>query len=474
MLTSLFGDLSPLFGSDPDKPSRSPRRHGHTGDFAATAILESTATEVNDHGQMVDKHTRDLFITGSPAEAIRKHLASSRADLDRASRQITLFDPARMWAASVVKALSDASGQPIERLHLRDQNTLASIAQIERTALPRRVEDPLKVYYADVRDTAPEARTLPIALMERSHLVAVIVAPMDPQALDEIVALINRASHRPDWMCPNLLVMLSTPMAPLAARIASVRWPERLNVIVTTEPMTSASAVWNTVLNTWNKVKSAPGWQAPEARPSVLGGDDFPIRVQDLEPKGAAAVAPVIAAGRLAQPTPAATTATAQASATTPVPVAVATAAQATQAGTRPLPVAGMITDPARTSLDEARIQRTLTQLMQIEGLIGCCIADTSTGMVLGQEREADADDLNLDLAAATATEVLKAHRRASRDMGCGDRIDEVIVTHGRRHQVIRTVAAHAELFVLAVLDKQRTNLALARFKIMDAEKSLG
>ncbi len=468
MLTSLFGDLSPLFGSDPDKPSRTARRHGHTGDFAATAILESTATEVNDHGQMVDKHTRDLFISGSPTEAIRKHLASSRADLDRASRQITLFDPARMWASSVVKALSDASGQPIERLHLRDQNTLASIAQIERTALPRRVEDPLKVYYADVRDSSPDARTLPIALMERSHLVAVIVAPMDPQALDEIVALINRASHRPDWMCPNLLVMLSTPMAPLAARIASVRWPERLNVVVTTEPMTSASAVWNTVLNTWNKVKSAPGWQAPESKPSVLGGDDFPIRVQDLEPRAPVST-PVIAAGRLAQPV-----ATPAAVPSTPVPVAAASAAQATATGARAMPLAGMITDPARTSLDEARIQRTLAQLMQIEGLIGCCIADTSTGMVMGQEREPDADDLNLDLAAATATEVLKAHRRASRDMGCGDRIDEVIVTHGRRHQVIRTVAAHAELFVLAVLDKQRTNLALARFKIMDAEKSLG
>ncbi|MCV4633387.1 hypothetical protein OFB83_32820, partial [Escherichia coli] len=83
------------------------------------------ATEVNDRGQMVDKHTRDLFVVGSPAQAIRQHLAETRADLKTASRQITLFDPGRMWAAGVVKALSDASGQPVERLHLRRQNTLA-------------------------------------------------------------------------------------------------------------------------------------------------------------------------------------------------------------------------------------------------------------------------------------------------------------------------------------------------------------
>lgn len=433
MLTSLFGDLNPLFGSDPDKSGRAARSRGGSGDFAATALLESLATEVNDHGQMVDKHTRDLFITGSPTEAIREHLAASRADLETASRQITLYDPSRMWASSVVKALSDASGQPIERLHLRRQDTLASIALIERTALPRRVEDPLKVYHADVRDPSRQAQTLPIALMERSHLVAVIIAPMDPPALDEIIAILHAATHGQNWVCPNLLVMLSTPMAPLAARLAAVRWPPRLNVMVTTEPMTSASAVWNTVLNAWHKVKAAPQWDAAQ------GPAGLPDAAQTL-PSTAEAPAvpsgvPIIAASRLARPAPA---------------------------------------EALHPVLDAGRVQRTIDQLMLIEGLVGCCVADGGTGMVLGQACQEDVEDLDLDLAAATATEVLKAHRRAARDMGCGDRVDEVIVTHGRRHQVIRTVTAHADLFVLAVLDKQRTNLALARFKIMDAEKSLG
>lgn len=434
MLTSLFGDLKPLFGSDPDKPGRVPRSRGASGDFAATALLESHATEVNDHGQMVDKHTRDLFITGSPTEAIREHLAASRADLETASRQITLYDPSRMWASSVVKALSDASGQPIERLHLRRQDTLASIALIERTALPRRVEDPLKVYHADVRDPSDQAQTLPIALMERSHLVAVIVAPMDPPALDEIIAILHAATHGPNWVCPNLLVMLSAPMAPLAARLAAVRWPPRLNVMVTTEPMTSASAVWNTVLNAWHKVKAAPQWDAAQGQaiPPATARPEPPATEVAIVPPGV----PIIAASRLAA---------------------------------HPVPA-----DTLHPVLDAARVQRTVDQLMMIEGLVGCCVVDGGTGMVLGQACQEDAEDLDLPLAAATATEVLKAHRRAARDMGCGDRVDEVIVTHDRRHQVIRTVTAHAELFVLAVLDKQRTNLALARFKIMDAEKSLG
>ena len=429
MLTSLFGDLG-----SPNEPRGRGRRAAAEGpDFAATAILESTATEVSDQGHMVDKHTRDLFITGSPSEAIRQQLKATRADLDTATRQITLFDPARMWASSVIKALSDASGQPIERLHLRHQNTLATIALIERTALPRRVEDPLKVYHTDVRDAGSDAQTIPVALMESSHLTAVIVAPMPQSALEQIVGMLNAATRGTHWRCPNLLFMLSTPVAQMAPRIAAMPWPERLNVMVTTEPMTSASAVWNNVLNVWNKVKGLPKWEG-----AALVDNDFPIKVADLEP-------PV--AGKVPRTPPS--------TASTPT----VTALQA---------------DVPRPSLDGTRLVRTLDQLMQVEGMLACCVVDSTTGMVLGSQMADDTDDLNIGLAAATHTEVLKAHRRASLDMGCGDRVDEIIVTHAKRHQVLRTVSAHPDVFVLAILDKLRTNLALARFKIMDAEKSLG
>ena len=433
MLTSLFGDLG-----SPNEPRGRGRRAAAEGpDFAATAILESTATEVSDQGHMVDKHTRDLFITGSPSEAIRQQLKATRADLETATRQITLFDPARMWASSVIKALSDASGQPIERLHLRHQNTLATIALIERTALPRRVEDPLKVYHTDVRDSNSDAQSIPVALMESSHLTAVVIAPMPTSALEQIVGMLNAAARGANWRCPTLLFMLSTPVAQMAPRIAAMPWPERLNVMVTTEPMTSASAVWNNVLNVWNKVKGVPQWDGAELR-ATLGENDFPIKVADLEP-----------------------------------PITGKVAARTVTAAPAAKPPTAVRVDADRVSLDSTRMLRALDQLMQVEGMLACCVVDSSTGMVLGSQRADEADDLNVELAAATHTEVLKAHRRASRDMGCGDRVDEIIVTHARRHQVLRTVSAHPELFVLAVLDKLRTNLALARFKIMDAEKAL-
>lgn len=446
MLTSLFGDLNPLGGPS----GRALRNAGprDPADFAATAILESHATEVTDRGHMVDKQTRDLFIVGSPAEAIRQHLAASRADLDHAARQITLHDPARMWAGGVIKALSDASGQPIERLHLRHQSTLASIALIERTALPRRVDDPLKIYHADVRDASQEAQAIPIALMERSHLTAIIMAPMPEALFDEIVATLNAAAHGEHWHCPHLLFLLSAPVAPLATRIAAVAWPSALNVMVSTEPMTSASGVWNSVLNTWNRVKHLPHGAQARLRAPTLPGGDFPIRIGDL----AIDTAPSEAAQPAGDP--------AAGAALTPLPEV------------HEIGPARLVTDVLRTSVDEARVLRVLEQLMRIEGVLGSCVVDLTTGLVLGQQLADDAEDLSLDLAAATATEVLKAHRRAARDMG-GDRVDEVIVTLGRRQQILRSVNQHADLFLLVVLDRQRTNLALARFRVMDAEKLL-
>ncbi|WP_157359809.1 roadblock/LC7 domain-containing protein [Caldimonas brevitalea] len=431
MLTSLFGDLGA-----PAHPPRRVRRPSPEGsDFAATAILESVATEVNDRGQMVDKHTRDLFVVGSPAEAIRQHLVATRSDLGVASRQITLFDPARLWAGSVIKALSDASGQPIERLHLRHQTTLATIAQIERTSLPRRVDEPLKIYHTDVRQLSAEALAVPIALMESSHLTAVVVTPASAHELDDMLGMLHAATKDVHWRCPNLLFMLCAQTGHLAARIAEMRWPNRLNVQVTNEPMTSASGVWNSVLSTWNRVKTRSQWDQSKPAPA-LGVSEFPIKVAELGMPIIGTVKAVDAAAAVA-------------------------------------PVAVQV-DTLHNAPDATRVARTLSQLMQVEGVLGCCIADMTTGLLLGSEVAPDVESLHLELAAASQTEVMKAHRRAARDMGCGERVDEIFVTHGRRHLVLRTVTAHPELFVLAVLDKQRVNLALARYKIMDAEKALG
>jgi len=240
LLTSLFGDLGPAGG-----PGGIKRKDGEGPDagFAATAILESVATEVNARGQMIDRHSRDLVVTGSPAQAIREHFAATRADLDTATSLITLVDPAGVWAAAVIKALSDAGGRPIERLNLREQTTLRTLATIERTTLVRRHEDTLRIYHADVRVPGADNAEIPVALMERSHLTTVIIGPLQPHSIDALLEALHRAAMLPTWRCPNLLFMLPPNAVWIANKISAMPWPGRLHVHVLSESMTGASSV---------------------------------------------------------------------------------------------------------------------------------------------------------------------------------------------------------------------------------------
>lgn len=421
MLTSLFGDLG-----GPRDPVRRDAALGDEPDagFAATTILESVATEVNERGQMVDRHQRDLVVTGSPAAAIRDHFASTRADLEVASRQITLLDPAGVWASAVVKALSDAGGQPVERLHLREQGTLRTLAMIERTTLVRRHDDALKVYHADVRAPGRDTAEIPVALMERSHMTTVIVGPMQPHAIDALLVSLGEATRLPTWRCPNVLFMLPPNAVWIANKIHAIGWPGRLHVHVIDEPMVSASAVWNALLGIWNHVKERPVWE-PAAT-------DYPIKVAEL--------------GGM------------------PRPAAVAAAVATSAVPHTPL--------RAPAPLDAARVHRALMGMLPLEGLLGCAAVDATTGLVLARELRED-HPVDMDVAAAACAQVLQAHRSASRSMGLGDGVEEVTSSNSARQQVLRVLTRYPEVFVLTVLDRQRTNLPLARYKLMELDKAL-
>lgn len=414
MLKSLFGELGPA-----ENPRLRATAEESDGGFAATAILESVATEVNERGQMVDRHVRDLVVTGSPAAAIREHFAATRADLGTATRQITLLDPAGVWASAVIKALSDAGGQPVERLHLREHTTLKTLAVIERTSLVRRHEDKLNLYHADVRAPGHDTAEIPVALMEHSHLTAVIVGPMQPHAIDALLASLSDATQLPAWHCPNLLFMLPPNAVWIANKIAAVRWPGRLHVHVIDEPLISASSVWNAMLGIWNLVKLQPAW---DSKPAAA---EFPIKVADLSsPPQAArpAVAPVARLGRAV--------------------------------------------------LDPARAKQALSDMLPIEGLLGCAAIDATTGLVLARELRED-QPVDMDVVGAACAQILRDHRAASNAMGVGGPVEEIMTSTGSRQQVMRVISRYPDVFVVALLDRQRTNLPLARYKLMELDKAL-
>ena len=430
MLTSLFGDLGPAKGSEGKKRTGDESESG----FAATAIMETVATEVNARGQMIDRHSHDLVVSGSPAQAIREHFASTRADIDTATSLITLLDPAGVWASAVIKALSDAGGRPIERLHLREHTTLRTLEMIERTTLVRRHEDTLRIYHADVRAPGAENSEIPVALMERSQMTTVIIGPLQPHAIDALLDALNTAAMLPTWRCPNLLFMLPPNAVWIANKISSIAWPGRLHVHVISESMTGASSVWNAMLGMWNHVKAQPGWE-PSANPPLMGMNDFPIKVSELGDGGRHAVPPAAA-----------------------LPEAMGTAPSVMRV--------------SRPVLDPARAKLAVAGMLALDGLLGCAVVDSTTGLVLARETRGE-PPVDMDLAAAACAQVMRAQRQAARSMGLPDPVDEVMTSAGGRQLIMRTVMRHADLFLVVLLDKQRTNLALARFQLMEVERGL-
>ena len=433
MLTSLFGDLGP---AKDDK--KTPGEDDGTPVFAATAIMETVATEVNDRGQMIDRHLRDLVVSGSPAQAIREHFAATRADLDTASSMITLLDPVGVWASAVIKALSDAGGQPIERLHLREKATLRTLAMIERTTLVRRHEDTLRICHADLRAPGPDNAEIPIALMERSQMTAVIIGPMQPHAIDALLESLLHATTLPTWRCPNLLFMLPPSATWIANKVGSVVWPPRLNVHVLNESMTGASSVWNAMLGMWNRVKTQPAWDPMAASPAAIS----PVAPPDAD------------AARGAQQPRA-------------NPAAGARSGSAAAAAVPP-----PLMRVSRNVVEPAQARAALAPMLTLDGMLGCAVADGSTGLVIARELRED-QPVDVELAAAACAQVLRSHRQAARSMGISEHIEEIITTAGARHQLIRTLPRHGELFLMALLDKHRTNLALARFQLIEVERAL-
>jgi hypothetical protein len=112
-----------------------------------------------------------------------------------------------------------------------------------------------------------------------------------------------------------------------------------------------------------------------------------------------------------------------------------------------------------------------LSKLMEIEGILGACIVDSNSGMILGSA--GGTPTLNLELAAAGNTEVVRAKRKTMRALNLNDPIEDVLITLGRQYHLLRPLKTNDALFIYIALDRNRANLALARHQLTQTERDL-
>ena len=116
-----------------------------------------------------------------------------------------------------------------------------------------------------------------------------------------------------------------------------------------------------------------------------------------------------------------------------------------------------------------SNIAENLEALLTVDGALTAALVDSSSGMLLGRA----GSGLDLEVAAAGNTEVVRAKLRTVKSLGLNDSIEDILITLSTQYHIIRPLASTPEVFIYLVLDSKKSNLALARIKVKEVDGKL-
>ncbi|MCB1583531.1 MAG: hypothetical protein R3E90_14190 [Marinicella sp.] len=116
-----------------------------------------------------------------------------------------------------------------------------------------------------------------------------------------------------------------------------------------------------------------------------------------------------------------------------------------------------------------ADIKTSLAEMLTIDGAKCTSLVDSTSGMILGQE----GTGVDMELAAAGNSEVVKAKLKTMKNLGLKGNIEDILITLSTQYHIIRPMAKQEGLFIYLVLDKEKANLALARRKVQNIEEEM-
>lgn len=111
--------------------------------------------------------------------------------------------------------------------------------------------------------------------------------------------------------------------------------------------------------------------------------------------------------------------------------------------------------------------------LSSIDGATAAALVDYTSGMALGTL--GSSKELDLTVAAAGNTDVVRAKMRTLDLLKLKDEIEDILITLGSQYHLIRPLRSRGGqgLFIYLALAKARANLAMARHQIRRIEEDL-
>ena len=119
-------------------------------------------------------------------------------------------------------------------------------------------------------------------------------------------------------------------------------------------------------------------------------------------------------------------------------------------------------------------IETALKEAMTIDGVLGVALVDWDSGMSLGSL--GGGKYLDLDVAAAGNTEVVRSKMRTLTSLRINDTIEDILITLTKQYHLIRPLKSNTSdqgLFLYLALDRSKSNLALARHNLKRIETDL-
>lgn len=111
-----------------------------------------------------------------------------------------------------------------------------------------------------------------------------------------------------------------------------------------------------------------------------------------------------------------------------------------------------------------------MDELMDIDGAVGGAIVDYENGMTLGT---VGGRNLDMELAGAGTTEVVRSERNIIHDLGLDERIEDLLISLNHQYHLVRMCERHEDVFIYLVINREDGNLGLARREIDQIDEQL-
>jgi hypothetical protein len=122
---------------------------------------------------------------------------------------------------------------------------------------------------------------------------------------------------------------------------------------------------------------------------------------------------------------------------------------------------------PAAVAVDDRpSLEEVLEKLLSFDGALCVAVGDSATGMILGKA----GSGIEIDLAAAGASVILRARLASTKALGNDEKIDDVLISLTTQVQIIHPLPSNPSIFTYLIGDKAKASLAMARYKATEAD----